>query len=240
MEVAHLAYMPDFGKKKGEITDLRQVMSYIHQLEDQIRYALSHIDGGNITQNTVGAQQLAADAVTSKVLAKGSVTGEQLAQDSVSADNLSPDAKKKIEKMIADADDAQLGSGGFRQAVNTLIAAATISYTKLVDGQEVILTGQEGGGILFQRLRLRAANLQNLPEGQILIKKSDGLYAIGAGGAAEKATLGAGDLGAGAVTAEKLGDDTGTALAGTLNAATFFARADVKAQVRAIINEGGA
>ena len=232
--------MPDFGKKKGEITDLRQVMNYIHQLEDQIRYALSHIDGGNITQNTVGAQQLAADAVTGRAIARGSVTGEQLAQDSVGADNLSPDAKKKIEKMIAEAEEAQLGSGEFRQAVNAQIGAATISYTKLADGQEVILTGQEGGGILFQRLRLRAANLQDLPEGQILIKKSGGLYAIGTGGTAAKATLGADDLAAGAVTAEKLGGDTGTALAGTLNAEAFFARADVKAQIKAIIDEGGA
>lgn len=233
-----MAYMPEFGRKKGEITDLKQVMNYIHQLEDQIRYMLSHIDGDNITQGTVGAAALATDAVTGRALAKGSVGGEQLAQDSVGADNLSPDAQNKIKKLIDDADSAQLGSGEFRQAVNAQIGAATIAHTKIVDGNEVLFSGDEGSGILFPRLRLRALNLSQLPEGQILIKQSGGLYAIGENGTA-KITLTAADIASGAVTAEKLGEDTGAALAETLNAETFFAREDVKAAVKAIANEGG-
>lgn len=229
-----MAYLPDFNKKKGETEDLKQLKNYIYQLEDQIRYALSHIDGDNITQGTVGAAALAADAVTGRSIAKGTITGEQLAADSVGADNLSADATRKINQMIEQAGDAQLGSGEFRQAVNAQISQATISYSRIVRDGTSILIGTGDSAIQFPLLRLTAGNLG---QGQLLYRAASGaVYAL-TGDTDEKLLLGAENIAAGAVTAEKLGSDTGEAIAGSLSAETFFAREDVKAAIKAIMAE---
>lgn len=231
-----MAYLPDFGKKKGETEDIRQLKNYIYQLEDQIRYALSHIDGDNITQGTVGAAALAADAVTGRSIAKGAITGKQLAQDSVGADNLSTDVTHKINQMIAQAGEAQLGSGEFRQAVNTQISLATIDYTKIVRAAASILIGTSDSKIQFPLLRLTA---DNLGQGQLLYKAQDGAIYAMSGSTDARLLLGTENIAAGAVTAEKLGSDTGEAIAESLNAETFFAREDVKAAIKAIMAETG-
>ena len=45
-------------QQKGEITDIKQVMNYVYQLEEQIRYALSHLGDENITPGSIGVEQL--------------------------------------------------------------------------------------------------------------------------------------------------------------------------------------
>ncbi len=43
---------------RGKITDVQQVMEYVYQLEEQMRYALKHLDGGNIEAGAIGTEQL--------------------------------------------------------------------------------------------------------------------------------------------------------------------------------------
>ena len=43
---------------KGDITDIKQVMNYVYQLEEQIRYALMHLGDENITPGSIGVEQL--------------------------------------------------------------------------------------------------------------------------------------------------------------------------------------
>ena len=43
---------------RGEIKDARQVMEYLRQLEEQVRYALQNLDSENIQDGSIGAEQL--------------------------------------------------------------------------------------------------------------------------------------------------------------------------------------
>ncbi len=45
---------------RGQVTDIRQVMNYVYQLEEQMRYALKHLDSGNIENGSIGAEQLSS------------------------------------------------------------------------------------------------------------------------------------------------------------------------------------
>ncbi len=42
----------------SKVTDIRQVMEYLRQLEDQVRYALQNLDGENIQAGAIGEEQL--------------------------------------------------------------------------------------------------------------------------------------------------------------------------------------
>lgn len=42
----------------SKVTDVRQVMEYLRQLEDQVRYALQNLDGDNIQAGAIGEEQL--------------------------------------------------------------------------------------------------------------------------------------------------------------------------------------
>lgn len=42
----------------SKVTDVRQVMEYLRQLEDQVRYALQNLDGENIQAGAIGEEQL--------------------------------------------------------------------------------------------------------------------------------------------------------------------------------------
>lgn len=42
----------------SKVTDVRQVMEYLRQLEDQVRYALQNLDGDNIQAGAIGEKQL--------------------------------------------------------------------------------------------------------------------------------------------------------------------------------------
>ena len=52
--------MAVFGEVQhtGNITDIKQVMNYVYQLEEQVRYALGHIGNENMTAECVGIEQL--------------------------------------------------------------------------------------------------------------------------------------------------------------------------------------
>ena len=52
--------MAVFGEVQhtGNITDIKQVMNYVYQLEEQVRYALGHIGNENMTAGCVGIEQL--------------------------------------------------------------------------------------------------------------------------------------------------------------------------------------
>lgn len=92
---------------RGQITDVKQVMNYVYQLEEQIRYALKHLDSGNIQTGSIGAEQL-----SSAVLEK--VNNTERARQ---ADNARSASRTKN-------DAAQLDSDGYRQKKGTFQARA--------------------------------------------------------------------------------------------------------------------
>lgn len=58
-----MAIMGDIPARSS-ITDIKQVMQYVYALEDQIRYALSHIGGENIVAGSITGRNLAAGTLT--------------------------------------------------------------------------------------------------------------------------------------------------------------------------------
>jgi hypothetical protein len=59
---------------RGQVTDIRQVMNYVYQLEEQMRYALKHLDSGNIENGSIGAEQLSS-AVLEKMKQEAQAAG---------------------------------------------------------------------------------------------------------------------------------------------------------------------
>ena len=55
-----MAYLNEI-QIRGEIRDARQVMEYLYQLEDQIRYVLQNLDGENIQAGAIGEKSLSGD-----------------------------------------------------------------------------------------------------------------------------------------------------------------------------------
>ena len=52
-----MAYLADI-QSPGNVKDVRQVMDYLRQLEDQLRYVIQHIGAENIQPNAIGEEQL--------------------------------------------------------------------------------------------------------------------------------------------------------------------------------------
>ena len=52
-----MAYLADIHSS-GNVKDIRQVMDYIHQLEDQLRYVIQHIGAENIQPDAINEEQL--------------------------------------------------------------------------------------------------------------------------------------------------------------------------------------
>ncbi len=52
-----MAYLNEI-QVRGEIKNTRQIMEYLFQLEDQIRYALQNLDGENIQAGAIGENLL--------------------------------------------------------------------------------------------------------------------------------------------------------------------------------------
>lgn len=247
--VRRIAHLPEIQSKGGG-NDYRQVMNYVYQLEEQLRYALAHIDGDNITAGTVGAGQLAKasvqeeniakSAVTGDKLAKNSVTKENLAESAVSKDKLSQDVMSAMDEKIQEAGNAQLQSAAFTSRVNSIIGQKEIDWRKIAEpGSDAIFSQGSGSGILFQRLSIQKGNLVNLPEGNLIAQGLDGkLYALGTG---ENTLVGldGNQIGDGSITAEKMNNSVNAALAGSLDAEAFFSRQDVIQAVKAIMEEAG-
>lgn len=132
--------------------NLREVMSYIYQLEDQLRWVLSNIDGANITKGTVGTEQLATGAVTSTTIAKGAVNQENMAEQVVTADKLTTEALQEIASKI-------IASNALAAKIRSILEEASISYAQLTDQEEKALLTLEDGKILFPLLQITVDNL---------------------------------------------------------------------------------
>lgn len=52
-----MAYLAEI-QSSGQVKDYRQVMDYLRQLEDQLRYVIQHIGAENIQPNAIGEEQL--------------------------------------------------------------------------------------------------------------------------------------------------------------------------------------
>lgn len=52
-----MAYLADI-QSPGNVKDVRQVMDYLRQLEDQLRYVIQHIGAENIQPKSIGEEQL--------------------------------------------------------------------------------------------------------------------------------------------------------------------------------------
>lgn len=227
---------------RGTPTDIRQVMNYIYQLEDQLRYALSHIDGENISAGSIGKTQIAQGAIGRQQIADGAVSDQKVQENTITKDKLGRDVLETMDQKIIDAQTKQLTSAAFANKVNGLIEDADIDWEKIKKAGEPALFTASGDGVALLRLRLTNANIAALPAGQVIVKGADGqLYAVTPSGAnAYRAGTDAISDGAitteklaqGAVTAEKLGADAAQDMAEKLPAAVFFAREDVIAAVK--------
>lgn len=196
---------------------LEEVISYVRQLEEHLRWALSNIDGETqITEGSVGQKQIAQGAVSSSNLAKGAVTGDALEDGAIAENKLSDAVLADIDKRIKKANSSMLASNEMKDRVNDLIALSDIDWHKIVDDNGQILTA-EGEKIRFSRLAIDAGNLKNIGIGQIIIRMEDGLYAITQG---ENKKL--------EITADKMTEDGMTEIAETISAETLFAREDMQ------------
>lgn len=204
-------------------TTLAEVISYVRALEDQLRYALSNIDGQQITEGTVGQNQLAQGAVGKRNIATGAVNGDALEGGTVSEDKLADAVLKDIDKKINDAGSSLVASNDLKNRVNSLIALAEINWHKIVDEDGQLMTA-DGGRIRFERLAISADNLRGIGEGQLVIRSGSGLYAITATGTDAVAVT------ASAVTEAAMAD-IADAVAQGMSAEVFLGRADVKTEM---------
>lgn len=133
-------------------TNLREVMTYIYQLEDQLRWVLSNIDGSNIAKGTVGTEQLATGAVTSTNIAKGAVNKDNMAGQAVTADKLTTEALQEIASKI-------LASSALAAKVRTILEEEDIPYFKIIDQNEETMLVLEEEKIQFPLLRITKDNL---------------------------------------------------------------------------------
>ncbi len=91
---------------RGEITTPGQVMEYLRQLEDQVRYALANLDGENIQAGAIGDDQLNAQV-------KGTIRTAQS-----TADKSGKDAAKAQKTADKNADKI----GALNSGLNALMA----------------------------------------------------------------------------------------------------------------------
>lgn len=157
---------------------LGEVINYVRALEDQLRWALSNIDGEQITEGTIQQKQLGQGAVSSANIQKGAVTGEALGEGAIADDKLSDSVWADIDKKIKSAGSGLIASNELKEKINDLIALAKIDWHKIVDDDGRIMTA-DGQKIRFNRLAISEDNLRGIAAGQILIKGADGIYIIG-------------------------------------------------------------
>ena len=196
---------------------LEEVISYVRQLEEHLRWALSNIDGETqITEGSVGQKQIAQGAVSSSNLAKGAVTGDALENGAIAEDKLNEAVLKDIDKRIKSANNELLVSNAMKERVNGLIALAEIDWHKIIDENGQLMEA-EGAKIRFSRLKISEENLRDIGVGQIIVRGADGLYAI-TGEGTEKAEI----------MADGLTEDGMKAMAETISAETLFEREDMQ------------
>ena len=89
---------------RGQITDVKQVMNYVYQLEEQMRYTLKHLDSGNIENGAIGAEQLSS-AVREQMKTGG---GQQAGSAGRTA------ARLKTDNLRIDSDGIRQRAGTFQ------------------------------------------------------------------------------------------------------------------------------
>lgn len=97
----HIAYLNEI-QLRGEIKDARQVMEYLYQLEDQIRYALQNLDGENIQAGAIGENLLSGDIKNQIKAAKQTADSATSANKSMAEQvtNLNSSAVRKLEGSV--------------------------------------------------------------------------------------------------------------------------------------------
>ena len=133
-------------------TNLREVMTHIYQLEEQLSYILSNIDGANITKGTVGTEQLATGAVTSTTIAKGAVNQDSMAGQVITADKLTTEALQEIASKI-------LASNALAARIRNVLEQEDIPYSQLTDQNGEELLALEDEKIQFPLLQITNDNL---------------------------------------------------------------------------------
>lgn len=133
-------------------TNLKEVMAYIHMLEEQLSYVLSNIDGKNITKGTVGTEQLAAGSVTTNTIAKGAVNQESMGEQVVTADKLTSEALQEIATKI-------IASNALAAKIRNVLEQEDIPYSQLTDPNGDDLMTLSDGKITIPLLGITADNL---------------------------------------------------------------------------------
>ncbi len=105
---------------RGEITTPGQVMEYLRQLEDQVRYALANLDGENIQVGAIGDDQLNAQV-------KGTIRTAQSTADKSGKD--AEKARKAAEKNAARIGALNSGLNALMAQVAALDARAVSRET---------------------------------------------------------------------------------------------------------------
>lgn len=119
-------------KTRGEITDIRQVMDYVRQLENQIRYAISNLDGENISDGAIGAEKLSG--TVQSTVKKADETAKETGE---------------TEKKVANLGTAVRELQGWRRGLETGGGVLKFLDGSLADRIYVGPTQPEGDGILW-------------------------------------------------------------------------------------------
>lgn len=112
--------------KRSAISDVKQLAQYVYQLEDQLRYALSHLGSENISP--------------------GGITGESLAAESVKLENLSKGIRQTFvvdnSQVISALEDMQGTVSLLRQSIAGL-ETRVVNAETVVDGYDTRMTQAE-------------------------------------------------------------------------------------------------
>lgn len=131
---------------RGQITEIRQVMDYVYQLEEQVRYALKHLDGENIAAGAIGVEQLSS-AAKAQMQGAGQntqgagMTAARLKTDSLRIDNAGIKQTAGAFKVTADAGSV-MKLGGTEES-----PALMIEGTGGIAAQRVTLAGRRAPGM---------------------------------------------------------------------------------------------
>ena len=115
-----MAYLNEI-QLRGEIKDARQVMEYLYQLEDQIRYALQNLDGENIQAGAIGENLLSGGI-------RNQIKTAQRTADSATAANVSTAAQ------VTRQGDRITNQGERITSLETQIARLNSSAAKKLEG----------------------------------------------------------------------------------------------------------
>ena len=140
---------------KGEITSPGQVMDYLRQLEDQIRYALFNLDGENIQAGAVGMEQLSR-GVNNRISA-AQTTADQSGKDAKTAQKAAEENAAKIKTLNSGLNALTARVATLNSGLNALTAqvatldAEAVKKTTESDGFKLHLgaTRPDGHGIVW-------------------------------------------------------------------------------------------